>query len=561
MNTVKYNTLNYLISALKTYQIYDIVASPGTQNARFNSLVQENLDFKTYSVIDERSAAYVATGIWHEINNPVVITCTGATASRNYLSAMTECYYRKIPVIAITFYDPDTNRFGLSPQYVDRTSTQNDVKYLSVDLPMIDSNKNIEDCILNLNAALSRAKYLNQPVHINCPANQDYQSTNELPNVWHFNYYTELSEDLTRELGSKRVAIYIGSHHKFTKAEEEKISNFASSWNIPVFCDHTSNYKGSNKILLSQAFMMLRSFRHKPEIIIDIGNVSGEYTNGIIYKKAQVWRISPDGLMHCRNNKSISKLFHMKECYFFENLMNKKETSNDYYTYMNKQISQLKIPELPLCTSLVCQYLSKYLPKNSILHTSILNSLRNMNFFDLDSSIDFNCNVGGFGIDGGVSTLVGQSIANYNKKCFGLIGDLAFFYDMNILGNKHISKNLKILVINNNCGVEFRLNNALEKHFGNKTNRLISAGEHNLGGVKGWVESCGFAYIQANQKEDFINKIKHFCNDEFDKPVVFEVFTEVKDEQNGIYNIRTFNRNKIEEGLINCYKGIKQIIK
>ncbi|MCS3133314.1 hypothetical protein NXW30_12495 [Phocaeicola vulgatus] len=38
-----------------------------------------------YSCVDERSAAYMACGIAAESGEPIVVTCTEATASRNYL--------------------------------------------------------------------------------------------------------------------------------------------------------------------------------------------------------------------------------------------------------------------------------------------------------------------------------------------------------------------------------------------------------------------------------------------------------------------------------------------
>ena len=87
-----YNTLHYIISELKSYGIKYIVASPGTQNSTFNGIVQDDPFFKCFSVVDERSAAYVALGIAEESGEPVVITCTGATAARNYMSAMTEAW-------------------------------------------------------------------------------------------------------------------------------------------------------------------------------------------------------------------------------------------------------------------------------------------------------------------------------------------------------------------------------------------------------------------------------------------------------------------------------------
>ena len=184
-----------------------------------------------------------------------------------------------------------------------------------------------------------------------------------------------------------------------------------------------------------------------------------------------------------------------------------------------------------------------------------------MNFFELDESISTHCNVGGFGIDGPVSTLVGQSFSNPDKKYFGLIGDLAFFYDMNIIGNRHIKNNLRILLINNKKGVEFRLNQALESQLHEKTDTLIAAAGHNKGGAKGWSESCGFEYISANDKNEFNAKINDFCNKEFDKPVIFEVFTTTEDEQEGLKLMQNHNRDKIEESAIKAYKVVKNLIK
>lgn len=52
----------------------------------FVGSIQQDTWFEIYSSVDERSAAYLACGIATESGEPVAITCTGATASRNYLS-------------------------------------------------------------------------------------------------------------------------------------------------------------------------------------------------------------------------------------------------------------------------------------------------------------------------------------------------------------------------------------------------------------------------------------------------------------------------------------------
>lgn len=167
-----------------------------------------------------------------------------------------------------------------------------------------------------------------------------------------------------------------------------------------------------------------------------------------------------------------------------------------------------------------------------------------MNYFPLDPSVTVSSNVGGFGIDGAVSTAFGQSLADETRLSFALIGDLAFFYDMNALGNRHIGNNLRILLINNARGVEFRLNASLEKLWGAETDDLIAAHGH-FGSAKAWAESMGFAYLTAADKEAFDAQIGAFCDadpERFQKPVVFEVFIDAADEQEALSNLRAFNR-------------------
>ena len=149
--------------------------------------------------------------------------------------------------------------------------------------------------------------------------------------------------------------------------------------------------------------------------------------------------------------------------------------------------------------------------------------------------------MGGFGIDGALSTALGQALADKNRMSFCLLGDLAFFYDMNALGNRHVGRNLRILLINNGRGVEFRLNAGLERLWGSDTDDLIAAKGH-FGSAKGWAESMGFRYLCAADKAAFEEQIDAFCDpDAFDRPVVFEVFTDAENEKTALAHLRAFN--------------------
>lgn len=87
--TDEYNIL-MMISLLKKHHIKKVVVSPGATNVTFVGSIQQDDYFEIYSSVDERSAAYIATGLAAESGEPVVLSCTGATASRNYIPGLTE---------------------------------------------------------------------------------------------------------------------------------------------------------------------------------------------------------------------------------------------------------------------------------------------------------------------------------------------------------------------------------------------------------------------------------------------------------------------------------------
>lgn len=536
----KHNTLHYLIALLKAYGIKNIVASPGTQNSTFNFFVQEDSDFKCYSVVDERSAAYVALGIAEELNEPVVITCTGATASRNYMSALTEAFYSETPIVACTFYNPHSNNYNMSPQYLDRSVSQNDIKEISVHLPEIKDNTDKTTVITYLNAALSTAKYKHLPVHINVPSAFDYSIKTLPEDIWSTEYIYENFYELKSELKNKNIAVFIGQHKKFSKDDEQAISEFAKSYNIPVICDYTANYKGDNRIPIA-LLKYIKNTDIRPEIIIDTGCISGVYNKGGIFNNAVCWRITQNNKFSARLNRPVKKLLIGLEKNIFKELKNNEAVNSNFYKLISDRINQIQHPDFPLSCTLMAQQLAKHIPDKSILHLAILRNIENMNLFKLPSDVRVRCNVGGFGIDGPVSTALGQSLADTHKKVFCMTGDLAFFYDMNICGNRHVGNNLRILLENNGEGATMRFNPTLENAWGERQKKLVTAAGHYKNGAKGWAEACGFIYLSAQTKEEFLKQIEDFCKKDYNAPVIFEVFTTIEDDKKAMGLMRQVN--------------------
>ena len=186
------------------------------------------------------------------------------------------------------------------------------------------------------------------------------------------------------------------------------------------------------------------------------------------------------------------------------------------------------------------------MPKKSILHLGIYNSLRHWSFFDVDESIMEYSNTGGFGIDGCVSAALGASLVT-DKLVFLVIGDLAFFYDLNSMANRDVKNNLRILLINNGIGTEFKNPDNRAYKLGSLANPYIAAEGHNgkksKNLVKHYAEDLGFLYISASTKEEFLKKIPNFVsNTPKEHPVIFEVFINTEDETETLhilYNLET----------------------
>ncbi|NMA74585.1 MAG: 2-succinyl-5-enolpyruvyl-6-hydroxy-3-cyclohexene-1-carboxylate synthase, partial [Bacteroidales bacterium] len=512
--SIKYTdeeNIQILISLLKGHRIKKVVASPGTTNISFVKSLQNDPFFEIYSSVDERSAAYMACGLAAESGEPVVLSCTGATASRNYMPGLTEAYYRKLPVLAVTSTQ-ETSRVGHHiAQVIDRSSMPLDAIKHSVELSLIKDENDWWECEVKANnALLELSRRGGGPVHINLSTSYSRSfKSSPLSKMRVIKRFTIESKRLP-SIPEGKVAVFVGSHAKMTSQQISALELFCKSYDAVVFCDHTSGYKGKycvNHSLCS--YQRLVDFEAmRPDLTIHIGEITGDYSAGKIIGK-HVWRVSEDGELRDTFRK-LEYVFEMPEQKFFEYYAEKGNRDGDKYLELCRiQLEQVrdKIPELPFSNLWIAEKIHDLIPQNSTIHFGILNSLRSWNFFELPKSVESSSNVGGFGIDGCLSSLLGASLANENKLFFGIIGDLAFFYDMNSLGNRHVGNNLRIILVNNGTGVEFKNFDNLASEFGDSANDFIAGAGHfgnqSRSLVKNYSENLGFEYLSASNKEEF----------------------------------------------------------
>jgi 2-succinyl-5-enolpyruvyl-6-hydroxy-3-cyclohexene-1-carboxylate synthase len=307
--------------------------------------------------------------------------------------------------------------------------------------------------------------------------------------------------------------------------------------------------------------------------MIHIGEISAATFAGTVPVK-EIWRVSEDGELR-DPFKKLTTVFQMSEQSFFTHYSNEKDNKHsniDKYTELFAEIYN-HIPELPFSNIWTASQLSKRLPKNSLFHISASNSRRCWNMFHLPESVQCTSNVGCCGIDGCTSTMIGSSLASPNRLCYLVTGDLAFFYDLNSLGNRHIGNNIRIILINNAIGAEFKLAPHFCYKFGETADPYMAAAGH-FGAkspvlVKHYTEDLGFQYLSATNKEEFLAALDTFTNPEItDKPMILEVFTTHENEDDAlrlmtsiIYDKKAAMKSKFAGAIrsVAGEKGIKAI--
>lgn len=564
------------LALLKAHGIKRIIANPGSSNLSFVGSIQSDPYFEVYSAVDERHSAYLACGMAAESGEPVVINCTGATSSRDYMPGLTEAYYRKLPVLVITSSQVNAHKGQLWAQMTDRLNPPSDVSNITVDCPVIHTKDDETVCARYVNEAILTLKRRGGgPAHINLQISHLTKfSATELPVVRKIDRVTSSEGNWPKIPQDAKIAVWIGSHKKFSDRERSALESFVKNHNAVVLVDHTSSYSGYgavvSSIVCSQGIRNVPKYMSLvPDLIIHIGEITGDApTNGYLVKLCPVWRVSPDGEIRDRLD-ALEYVFEMEESAFFTRYQEESSCGGAYLSDWTHAVETLRarIPELPFSNPWMAQYLHDKLPVNSEIQFSILNSLRSWNYFAKDASVSSMCNVGGFGIDGCTSSLLGASMMNKGKLYFLVSGDLAFFYDLNALGNRHIGKNVRILLVNNGAGGEFNMYNNATAQFGEHTNDFIAAGGHfgckSPDFVRHVAQDLGFRYLTASTKEAFAEVVGEFLRVDSESPVLLECFTDLKDESDALEILNKLDSATQAKAKYSKYvpTGVKRVIK
>ena len=527
-----------LIQVLKAHGIKKVIASPGTTNACLVSSMQSDPFFEIYSAPEERSGAYMACGMAAESGEPVVLSCTGATASRNYMPALTEAFYRKLPILTVTSSRRNAYIGHNCDQVTDRTVLPNDVAKISVQMPIVLDDVSEWNCIINANKAVLELYHRGGgPAHINLETTYSKKKVADIQPVRIIRRFMKYDE--FPNITAQRVCIFVGAHVEMDDKLERAISEFCKKYNGIVLCDHTSNYRGEYRafcsIVADQYYW--KSTIQNVKLMVHIGDIS---SSDYKIQAKEVWRVNPDGEIRDTFQK-LYNVFEMKEVEFFEYYNKKKQDYSNSelliaYHQEEKEILS-RMPEFPFSNIWIASVTAKKLPSNSVLHLGIRNSMRSWNYFDTQETVTGYSNTGGFGIDGSLSTVIGAALCHPDRLYYCVLGDLAFFYDMNALGNRHVPSNIRILVVNNGLGFEMKFPASWGYSIANsigvsEDNYVCAAGHYSSPDlIKSYVYGLGFEYLKVSTKEQYLDCLpKIVSNEKQDRTLVVEIVVNSENE-------------------------------
>lgn len=531
-------SIQILSHLLKEYGIFNFIISPGSRNAPLAIHFSETDEFNCYSIIDERSAAFVGLGMAQSLKKPVVLTCTSGSAAANYYPAVTEAFYQNIPLLLLTA-DRPTDFVDL---FDGQTIRQKDLfqQHSYGDFELLEDEKEGADeyNFEIIKKALELCFEKQGPVHINIPLSEPlYELVSELPmlppvekTIQKKNF--EISSTVISDWNtSKKILILVGTR-PCSEELQMQLSQLVKNHSAVVLTEMNSNL--DNEKFFAHVDRYVFNFSESdfqnfaPDLLITVGqNVVSKKVKQFLRKAKPQKHWHVDSVWQPDTYFSLTQKIETTAEVFFSKLLNHiKLEPQPYYNLWDvlRDKKDLKHQEYVLKTGFsdffLFNRLSQNIPENYNIHFSNSTAIRYAQLFDFQKYHSF-CNRGTSGIDGSTSTAMGFAMADKNPTIL-ITGELSFFYDINGLWNQYIPPYTRIVVFNNGGGDIFKFipgpskaSNALDEFIATKHSKNVEL----------LAKHFGFSYTKVEDEDTLDRVLQNFFSPET-KPKILEVDTQ-----------------------------------
>ncbi|WP_298263209.1 2-succinyl-5-enolpyruvyl-6-hydroxy-3-cyclohexene-1-carboxylic-acid synthase [uncultured Lutibacter sp.] len=469
----KNNLAQLVIASCISHQIKHVVISPGSRNAPLTIGFSNHTSIQTYSIVDERCAAFFALGMAQQLQQPVAIVCTSGSALLNYYPAVAEAFYSNIPLVIISADRPE-HLIDIGDGQTIRQKNVFENHILCSSNLVADEVSKASNFEL-VTTALKLAKSQKGPVHINVPFDEPlYEITNKIVGFDEIDTVVEevpLDVDELQNFAdiwnaSTKKIVLVGAHFP-DKLIQTQLEHFTKDPSVLVLIENTANVSHSkfinsiDKLIFPFVEDELEQFQ--PDILLTLGGliVSKKIKQHLRkYQPKHHWHIDSKrafNTFHC-----LSKHFKISPQLFFSQFffLTKPKESSFQQFWLQKKVHRLKnhqnfIDSCSFSDLRVFEKILPTIPNNSQLQLGNSSIIRYSQLFNINNTLQVFCNRGTSGIDGSTSTAIGAAIVSNIRTTF-ITGDISFFYDSNALWNDYIPANFRIILINNSGGGIFR---------------------------------------------------------------------------------------------------------
>ncbi len=530
-------TILETVALLKAHDVKCLVISPGSRNAPLIQSFISDPFFTCYSVLDERSASYVAIGLIHQLRKPIALCCTSGSAVLNYGPAIAEACYQHLPLVILSADRTPAWINQLDGQTIPQTDLFPSLLKKTVQLPEVVDAETRWHCNRLINEALLVCRQNGGgPVQLNIPIAEplfDF-GVKDLPHVRKITQSPSTEAYFTESMAStwhtsKKRLIVVGQLPNQPELERV-LESLVLDTDCVVLCEHLSNLDSDCFIRNFDALLGFSDEHTRaqllPDLLITLG---GHLVSKLLRKWLRSnpsfthWHISPDNTMPDTFQGLSDRIEGEPSAFLHQlNVSVKKETETAFSSMWKRFSSAIPVPSthLPFSDVVATGLFLDRLPRESTLFVANSSPVRNIHLFHKPSIDKIVCNRGTNGIEGSVSTAIGLSLST-DKPAFALMGDLSFFHDLSGLWSTYGLSNLRILLINNGGGGIFHQLEGLDL---SPSLEAYVAANHNRSAEK-WVESAGLIYLKATNLTELNEQLTVFMRSNSESGIVLEVMT------------------------------------
>jgi 2-succinyl-5-enolpyruvyl-6-hydroxy-3-cyclohexene-1-carboxylate synthase len=482
-----YAPLQVFVEELYRCGMRHAVTSPGSRNAPLALTLAAQEGVEAVSVLDERSAGFVALGMAKASGRPVAVTCTSGTAAANLHPAVVEAHEARVPLIVLTADRPPELREVGAGQAIDQIKLYGSSAKWFVEVGTHDPSR---ETAIHHRALACRAYWTASggrpgPVHLNFPLREPLApvpSSNGLdPTDWNGRPdgrpWTEVREHASaphsddvhrvaeRIAGESRGVIVCGPT---SESIADAASRLAAEAGWPLLAEPTSgvrcgDHDRSHVIAHYDVLLRIEEFaaRHVPGLVLRVGDTpTSKPLRELVASSSQIV-VDPHGAWH-EPTRRAELVLHAAAEPTLAALAGAVEmrgaAAGDQWVESWRQADAKVPPAVDAAPDgfegKVLAGVEPELPEEAVVWVSSSMPIRDVEAYFPQSGkrLRFLANRGANGIDGVVSSALGAAIAT-RLPTWVLIGELALQHDAGgLIAARRAEVPLEILCIDNGGG-------------------------------------------------------------------------------------------------------------